>query len=161
MFNEIIWLTAAGFPSYEVSSNGEVRHAKKKNIKKQRLDRAARLVVTLAKGSYVTPVMVHRMVAEAFIGPLPDGMETCHNDGNALNNSIANLRYDTKSGNEADKKRHGTDNACERNGRSKITLAQALEIRMDSRSSAVVGRAYGIHKTTVRAIRKLKTWVSA
>ena len=51
---------------------------------------------------------VHSLVAESFIGPRPEGMEVCHNDGDPTNNHLDNLRYGTSSGNELDKVRHGT-----------------------------------------------------
>ena len=51
---------------------------------------------------------VHPLVAEAFIGPRPEGMEVCHYDGNPANNHVDNLRYDTPSENAFDKVRHGT-----------------------------------------------------
>jgi hypothetical protein len=54
---------------------------------------------------------VHRLVLEAFVGPCPEGMVACHNSrrAGALElNTLANLRWDTRSANEADKVRHGT-----------------------------------------------------
>jgi hypothetical protein len=51
---------------------------------------------------------VHRMVLETFVGPCPEGMLACHNDGNTANNPLNNLRWDTPAGNMADKDRHGT-----------------------------------------------------
>lgn len=51
---------------------------------------------------------VHALVAEAFFGPRPPGMEVCHADGSRDNNHISNLRYDTRAGNAADAIRHGT-----------------------------------------------------
>lgn len=51
---------------------------------------------------------VAHLVALAFIGPKPTGVEVCHNDGNSTNNRVANLRYDTRKGNENDKLDHGT-----------------------------------------------------
>lgn len=51
---------------------------------------------------------VHRLVAAAFIGPCPDGMEVCHNDGDRLNARVENLRYDTHSANMLDRREHGT-----------------------------------------------------
>lgn len=51
---------------------------------------------------------IHVMVAEAFIGPRPEGMSVCHNDGNPLNNRLDNLRYDTHSANIQDSVKHGT-----------------------------------------------------
>jgi hypothetical protein len=52
-------------------------------------------------------VGVHGLVAAAFIGPCPDGMMVCHNDGNNQNNHVANLRYDTAAANNQDTLRHG------------------------------------------------------
>lgn len=51
---------------------------------------------------------LHRLILEAFVGPCPDGMEGCHNDGDPENNAISNLRWDTPFNNTADKNRHGT-----------------------------------------------------
>lgn len=53
-------------------------------------------------------VAVHVLVAAAFHGPRPEGLEVCHNDGNPQNNVASNLRYDTMSGNMLDRVKHGT-----------------------------------------------------
>ena len=50
---------------------------------------------------------VHRLVLAAFVGPCPEGMEACHNDGDPSNNQVSNLRWDTRSANMLDKVRHG------------------------------------------------------
>jgi len=50
---------------------------------------------------------VHSLVAEAFIGPRPDGLQVRHHDGNALNCCATNLLYGTQSDNEQDKRQHG------------------------------------------------------
>lgn len=55
-------------------------------------------------------VFVHRLVLEAFVGPCPDGMEACHLDDDARNNSLANLRWDTRSANIHDQVRNGSHN---------------------------------------------------
>lgn len=54
---------------------------------------------------------IHQMVLEAFVGPRPEGMDACHNDGNSLNNRLDNLRWASPKENMADAKKHGT--ACE------------------------------------------------
>lgn len=41
----------------------------------------------------------HRLVAEAFLGPIPDGMEVDHLDGNPLNCRLSNLCIKTPSAN--------------------------------------------------------------
>jgi hypothetical protein len=50
---------------------------------------------------------VHRFVLETFVGPCPEGMEACHGPNGVSDNSLANLRWDTKSANAADMIRAG------------------------------------------------------
>lgn len=52
---------------------------------------------------------VHHLVANTFMGPTPDGLDICHNDGDAMNPALSNLRFDTRRENNLDKIRHGTD----------------------------------------------------
>ena len=50
---------------------------------------------------------IHRLVLEAFVGPCPEGMETCHNNGVRTDNRLENLRWDTSSANNDDIVKHG------------------------------------------------------
>jgi hypothetical protein len=49
---------------------------------------------------------VSRLVLEAFAGPCPDGMECCHFNGDRLDNRPENLRWDTRTANTEDARRH-------------------------------------------------------
>jgi hypothetical protein len=49
--------------------------------------------------------LVHTLVAEAWIGPRPTGLDVCHGPAGTADNSRRNLRYDSRSANEADKRR--------------------------------------------------------
>lgn len=51
---------------------------------------------------------VHQLVARAFIGPLPPGMEVLHRNGDRIDNRVENLRYGTHQENVRDSVRHGT-----------------------------------------------------
>jgi hypothetical protein len=53
---------------------------------------------------------VHLLVAEAFIGPKPEGQQTRHRDGNPDNNQATNLHYGTRGDNQRDSVEHGTHN---------------------------------------------------
>lgn len=64
--------------------------------------------VSLTVDRVVSKRTVHSLVAEAFIGPRPEGLQVCHNDGNSQNNHPSNLRYDTASANVRDSVEHGT-----------------------------------------------------
>jgi hypothetical protein len=50
---------------------------------------------------------VHDLVLLAFVGPKPSEMEVCHGPKGALDNSLANLRYDTRSANALDRHSFG------------------------------------------------------
>ena len=51
---------------------------------------------------------VHILVLEAFVGPRPTGMFACHIDGDASNNRLPNLRWDTPRNNNLDAVQHRT-----------------------------------------------------
>ncbi|MFF5891228.1 NUMOD4 motif-containing HNH endonuclease [Streptomyces globisporus] len=108
------WRDIAGTEGvYQVSSLGNVRSwtsvMKGKRLKPIRNGAPGkwRLAVKITNGE---KRKVHALVAEAFIGPRPEGLVVCHNDGNHLNNRADNLRYDTISANVRDSVEHGTHN---------------------------------------------------
>lgn len=116
-----VWKAIPSLPGYEASSIGRIRStdravlvtAKGKTTTRRQ---SGKIRKACGNGSgYLhlhitknTHHYVHRLVAEAFLGPIPTGMWVCHNDGNPANNAADNLRYDTAKNNEADKRKHGT-----------------------------------------------------
>lgn len=99
------WRPISGLPGYEVSSLGRVRSWRThRGIPGPRVLKASAgskeyLTVRLAGATQ----KVHRLVAEAFLGPLPSGLQTRHLDGNNQNNRAANLAYGTQLENMADR----------------------------------------------------------
>ena len=53
---------------------------------------------------------VQRLVLMAFRGPCPDGHVSCHKNGVRTDNRVCNLRWDTQSGNCADRNQSGEKN---------------------------------------------------
>lgn len=115
------WLPVVGFEgSYEVSDQGGVRsldrieehptYSRKLNGKplKPTILSNGYLQVHLVKGGVGNKFSVHVLVMRAFVGPRPNGLQICHNDGSKTNNHLSNLRYDTNSANMQDAIRHGT-----------------------------------------------------
>lgn len=88
-----------------VSSNGMRRKLKGVMLKLRPNELGYLRVAMSARGA---DRGVHKLVAEAFIGPCPTGKVVCHNDGNQQNNHVDNLRYDTRGNNNRDAVRHGT-----------------------------------------------------
>lgn len=113
------WRLIAGYEGlYEVSDHGRVRSLDRIDsrgnrawgrILRQEVRPTGHLRVTLCSGGTTKRIFVHRLVLTAFIGPLPVGMQACHNDGNPANNVPANLRWDTIVANARDRRLHGTD----------------------------------------------------
>lgn len=101
---------------YEVSDQGRVRS----HIPCRKLPVPHLLAATVGTNGYLRVGLavngrllhrsVHGLVALAFIGPRPDGMEVRHLDGNCFHNHLANLRYGTKSKNRLDSVKHHTHN---------------------------------------------------
>lgn len=100
-------------------------------------------------------VTVHRLVAEAFLGPCPAGQEVCHFDGNRANPAAANLRYDTRKANLADRERHGTAQRGERNPSATLTNEQANELRILRKAGEPLkslAKRFGVTEATVSRI---------
>jgi len=104
-----VWLPVVGYEStYAVSSLGRVRSIRANRDLKQASSGRGYRTVTLCVDSRPATRYVHHLVAAAFHGERPSGHDVCHNDGDLLNNSATNLRYDTRNGNMRDALKHGT-----------------------------------------------------
>lgn len=107
-----------GFPHYRVGSDGSVWSEHEHGPKRPR-GSWKRLQPTRNESGYLQVNLykdrrhpysrkVHRLVAEAFLGPSPKGMEVCHNNGFKCDNYVTNLRYDTHKSNGEDATKHGS-----------------------------------------------------
>lgn len=105
------WRPVSGFPAYQVSDRGRVMssHGRRpRPLKPWRTRMAPYESVTLCADERRRRATIHVLVAEAFIGPRPPGMEVRHLDGDHLNNVLTNLAYGSRSENCQDRVRHGT-----------------------------------------------------
>lgn len=106
---------------------------------------------------------ISRLVLEHFVGPCPDGMECCHNDGNKDNNRLENLRWDTPRNNMLDKINHGTAPYCrtkENDGLCKLTPENIAEIRasFSTFNDSQIAKKYGVKTWTISRIRRGESW---
>ena len=106
---------------YEVSDHGTVRSVQRvvmrsngapqtirARVRKTYQKKTGHLSTSLSKNGRIKSWDIHTLVMRAFVGPLPEGMEVRHLDGNAQNNHLSNLRYGTRAENDQDMLRHGT-----------------------------------------------------
>ena len=133
-----IWKDIPGYENmYQVSDLGKVRsvdrviirrdgkkYTSKGKILKQNTDRYGYNYVNLRKDYNQKSFIIHNLVTSIFIGEKPKGYEVCHIDSNKKNNSIYNLRYDTKRENAIDHYRNGN-----KKENSKLNIDEVLQIR--------------------------------
>lgn len=103
----------------------------------------------------------HRVVCEIVNGPPPtDRHEAAHSCGNSGCVNPCHLSWKTPAENTADKVIHGTDNAGERNGNSKLTAAQVVEIRNlrgKARHKDIAAR-FGVARSLVTMVQSGTMW---
>lgn len=150
---------------YEVSSCGHVR---RKGCKPLALivTTDGYHAVSIFVGKKYIQRKVHRLVAREFIGPPPfENAEVAHKDGVRTNNSVDNLRWDTRAGNQKDRMAHGTHSRGERSSCAKFSNKDVARLRQMLNSNDVtrmqLAKQYDVSYETIRAMHSGETYKDA
>lgn len=104
------------------------------------------------------------LVAEAFIGPRPEGYDINHIDGKRDNPRVENLEYVTRRQNCLHSARVLGNSTGEMNAAAKIKQSDAEEIRRlyatGNFSQESIGRRYGVTQACISRVVLMKNWVS-
>lgn len=140
-----VWQPIAGYADYEVSNLGRVRSYRQLRLYAKRTEPML-LARRPHKNGYFSVCLytdagrkawyVHQLVATAFVGPCPAGMEVNHKDLNKGNCAATNLEYMT----HGDNHRHAV-----RNGRIDVRKARVAR-------GSTLGRE--LRPSEVRRIRR-------
>ncbi len=178
IFNYInmeVWEKVIGYENYEVSNLGNVKTLKrnywngrgwcvrKEKLIKIQFDTNYSCVGLYKKDSLKgKTILLHRIVAIAFI-PNPDNKPCVnHIDGNKRNNNVDNLEWCTHSEN--------TKHACrtglilptngEINGMSRLTEKDILEIRGFEKGTnqRLIAEKYNVTRNTICSIINRRAW---
>lgn len=114
--------------------------------------------VYLSKDGKRNHASVHILVAAAFLGQRPAGLDVLHGENGQLDNSLRNLRYGTPVENMADKLKDGTDNRGEKHGMSKLTVKQVRQIRSSLETAPLLADRFGVSKDAIVSVRLRRTW---
>jgi hypothetical protein len=179
-----LWKDVVGYEgSYEVSDFGRVRsldrrvpcaNGKMRSVRgrvlKQTVGNHTYHVVSLCKANRKRVDCVHVMVAKHFIGPRPNGLHVCHDDGNKARNELSNLRYDTPAANVEDTVAQGRsrvleiDSVGEANGNAKLRLPQVIAIKArisSGESLKAISRDYPqVSYSAIKRINQGKVWAN-
>ncbi len=158
-----------GYPGYRINRDGEVQSRWSRGVRKtltetwlplKPIPRGRYVTVNLSDGTRKSGHYIHRLVLEAFVGPCPEGMVCCHNDGDAENNQVENLRWDTYQGNSDDMLRHGT-RLMGSQINAKLTEDEVVEIRRlrsGGERFAVLASTFGVTRQNIEAIVSRRSW---
>lgn len=157
---------------YEVSDVGEVR-----TLTSRRGSPAGRLLtpkrgtrgylhVDLARDGRKARYGIHRLVAEAFLGPAPSAQHhPNHLNGRKDDNRVANLAWATPGENNSHALALGLRDVTPlpgaRNGRAKLTAEQVQEIRRRAAAGETqrdLAAVFGVSKSQIGNIARGERW---
>lgn len=163
------WLPVTGYEGiYDVSRSGDIRSLRSGRTLAWVFDGKGYPTVKLSKGGIATRHKVHRLVCRAFHGPGPDGYDVAHLDGRRDTPNAENLTWASRSENCRHAVGHGTHRGFSSDTvsgashpRAKLSAEEVAAIRhrisVGEKQSAI-GRAYGVHRSTINDIAKGLKW---
>ncbi len=167
------WADIEGFEGfYQISASGRVKsvtrvvngrtyHTRNMKISVQR---QGYLGLGLHREGVGTSVLIHRLIAQAFI-PNPNKLaEVLHIDGNKRNNCIDNLVWASKSDVQKNNWEKGFMNSMnhsrgEHRHMAKLTNKKVQEILKSADSTQQLAKQYGVSISTIKKVRQRRTWV--
>lgn len=160
------WALIREQPGYSVSNRGLVRNDGTGRVLKNRMcGRNGEQYATVLLGG--RNYAVHRLVAQYFIGPRPEGKQVNHKDSDKMNPCLTNLEYVTPQENS----QHGYDHgkhvplAGEKNPAAKLTDLQVGAIRSlyipYKYGTVRLAKEFGVSQAAVWKIVKGLCWKEA
>ncbi len=167
------WRVSPSFPAYSVSSLGQVKRNTitrggfgsvryPSGVLRQRALPHGHRQVTLSMDNKPKTVLVHRLVAEAFLPePMPGQDCVCHHDDDPSNNRPSNLFWGSKADNSSDMVRKGRSVRGDRVKGAKLTEERVKDIRSRialGENQDQIAKLHGITQSNVSMIAKRITW---
>lgn len=153
------WKPIPDFSIYEASNGGLVRNTITGNISSPNLGSHGYLMVNMKNddGKWGARLL-HVIVASAFYGKRPVGMDCCHNDGDRLNNSSNNLRWDSRKANIADQKTHGSFGWRGKRKLSDSDIPLILSLANSGEKFELIANKFDVSVGTISAVVNGKNW---
>ncbi|MFA5217179.1 HNH endonuclease signature motif containing protein [Sulfuricurvum sp.] len=172
-----VWMPVYNFKNiYEVSSEGEIRRIKTGKILSPRIStvpkKGKKVYASVALYKWINgelkrhPLLIHTIVARAFIGKKPIGFQVNHKDGVKLNNYASNLEYVTQKENMRHARELGLIKPHigvmgSKSNLSKLTDKDVLKIRKERACGAKIAflaEKYDVCFANTMLIVHRKTW---
>lgn len=138
------WVQVPGYENtYSVSNLGRVHSIRQRICLKPGINSEGYMNVVFCVGGKPKTFRLHRIVAEAFFGRCPLGMEINHKDGDKLNNRLSNLEFVTPKENTAHSFRLGKR-------RGLIDRESVNELKSKNLTFKHIGILLGVNERTAR-----------
>ena len=158
------WKQVVGYEGvYSVSNLGRVRRdatctgKPRSRILHGYIEAHGYRVIALSANRATRLVKAHRLVADAFLGECPDGLQINHKDGDKSNNAVNNLEYVTPSKNI----QHAYDELGDMGNRKRTPPSVVLAMRKrheDGLGIAAVAREFCCSMSGASRIINRKRW---
>lgn len=157
------WRPVIGYEGqYEVSEYGAVRSRRRSRLTTHEVG-GGYVRVQLYRDGRKHNLLVASIVARAFLGPCPPGMEVNHKSGDKHDNGFRNLEYLTRPENI----QHSRDvlgnqwPQGEQHGMARLTevdVRQIRELLSQRMAQGAIAARFQIHQTMVSRIALRKAW---
>jgi HNH endonuclease/NUMOD4 motif/Helix-turn-helix domain len=164
------WRPVVGFEGlYEVSDLGRVRRvgkaarhgkghgggARRGRVRRVHRGQDGYVRVQLWRDGRAFMRLVHCLVAQAFLGPVPPGQEVNHRNGNKADCLLANLEYVTHPENNRHAYQRGLRAPSKPWKLAPADVQAAAKARAAGLSLRVIGRQFGVADSTIaRALKE-------
>lgn len=150
------------FPDYWISSHGAIWKNSAEKWISQRAWAKGRRKVKLRNGIVTEQFYTYQLVALCWIGnPLEDKSAVLHSNDDFFDNCVLNLSYGAHKENAEDRRKNGNTASGSRNGRSKLTEEDVLEIlvRLSRKErGSRLAKEFDVSRDVISRIKKREIW---
>lgn len=153
------------YEQYEVSQFGNIRRKLKSGRYRDLrpvLKSNGYRSVKLSQNGEVKELYLHQIVLLTWVGPCPEGFESCHGPRGASCNELSNLSYNSHLANIRDKKRDGTQPTGSACPTAKLTEEEVRLIRKlreeHSYTYKRLSQIFNVAHPTISMIINRKSW---
>lgn len=149
-----VWKECPSCPGIEASSCGKARRSDTKKVFAGSFTQAYGRIGTAING-VIYPYYIHTLVADAFIGKRPTGLQINHIDGNKHNNVASNLEYCTRKENAI----HAHNLNLYKNSPLNDSIVRVIKDMLVLRfNQELIGEIFGCRRETINSIKNKRTW---